>query len=144
MKRSIRIAILVGSHAICVALGLAAATFVMRKALASGFNETVSLAFSSEHVQMQLKQGNLDLAKEAGLAHLRLLDDYQGRSPSWLLRAERALSLARLAVVEERRGQPDSARGYLDRATIACRAVPWKDCSAERLSKLATHGTTSP
>jgi len=144
MKRSTRVVILVGSHAICVALGLALATLVMRRALASGFNETIALAFSSEHLQLQLKQGNLDLAKEAGLAHLRLLDEYQGRSPSWLLRAERALALARLGMVEERRGQPDSARGYSERAALACREVPWKDCSAERLSKLATRGTTSP
>lgn len=144
MKRSTRIVILVGSHLLCVALGLAGATFVMQKALASGFNETVALAFSSEHVQLQLKQGNLDLAEKAGLAHLRLLDEYQSKSPDWLLRAERTLSLARLALIEERQGQIDSARSYSERAAVACRDVPWKDCSAERLSKLATRGTGSP
>lgn len=141
MKRSTRIAILVGSHVLCVALGVVVATLGMRKALASSFNETVSLAFSSGHVQMQLKQGNLDLAKEAGLAHLRLLDEYQGRSAVWLYRAERTITLARLAMVEERRGQPESARSYNERAAVACREVPWKDCSAEQLGKLATRGT---
>ncbi len=89
-------------------------------------------------------------AKEALHAYLDHLNQVQPASDAWrpgqhpllsarLLAGERAITLGRLAVLEERHGTTEAANALWAQAEIEARTAHWRDASRTRLRELIEH-----
>ncbi|MDH5446834.1 MAG: hypothetical protein OEY52_14890 [Gammaproteobacteria bacterium] len=145
MKKGLKISLLVVSHAVITALGFYGGIYyydkniVAAEAIASDY---VLIARYANLVEFQQNNGTNDDYRNALNMFLEVLDraDYENNplldKNTYL--TDKALTYARLSLLEERVKNNDSASNYMKQAINSCKPLSRDWCTPDKLKKFIT------
>lgn len=95
----------------------------------------------AQYVAMEYQYANYRDAKKALLDYITMLDEGEKIKGIddlnyRMYQVDIMISYVRLAILEDRNGNPKESEKYMREATKRCQDVKWKDCSPEKIRQL--------
>ena len=97
-----------------------------------------ALAGYSQYTVMEYQNANYPEAKKALLQFIATLDEVKKLKDIdsfdyRMCQVDTILTYGRLAILEEKHGNPSESEKYMSNATVICQDVKWKDCSSNKI-----------
>jgi hypothetical protein len=109
----------------------------------TAFGDLSVMALQEQRANLERDAGNASQHEQALRDYLVILDKMattvSSENDSAGVRMSRVVTLARLAQLVENRGATDEAHHLTETAIVSCKAIPSRDCSAEKIRELAVY-----